>query len=924
MASGTPSTSLDNMITVKVQFDGVTRRTKMPLRDMVPKTLEGNIRTFLHLPAEADVSFERYSDSAGAFVHLAPENVPIYKQLYRAAKAKSKLKIRVTVQGQLPKTSPKAVTIEDEPEAAFSAPTSESPKDIPQDTTQEMPEETPEETPQDIPQQSPLDSQVNISPAPTPTADAAAPSPSATASLSEATLSETTLPFRTNPLSRTYNLNLLSDAARLIGDRPDARRDFESRLASLMEQQSGLASRLATTQAEERARRAQIIASGCHRPTDHQHNIWAGSSNAPSAASCALSCAAREGVADAAVRAAFAICCNSCEKTIPDVHYHCSTCDDGDFDLCQSCVERGITCHGHDHWLIKRTTVEGRLIQSTTETIAPKLKKELKPIVKVETKIETKSEPKVECKIETMDEIPSIPKPTFEPLIARWASLGVMRTCNCCVQELPEYEFLHCNTCEDYDLCQPCFNKNAHGHHPQHGFAPAVKGTEMPQHIKVKMAPGRNQMHHAICDGCDKYIAGVRHKCLDCPDWDYCANCIKTSKLSHPSHRFIPIYDQLVDIRARSATPVHVGICCDGPLCNNEAYPAYIRGIRYKCAVCNDTDFCANCEANPRNTHNKTHPMIMFKTPVRHVSVTTTGEHQDGQRMPSMGDRKATNSKATETVAPVSGNTINPVQTIVDMKPSEPASVKLGPKKEKVTPTPLSAVFVSDTIVDGTILAPNHVFEQTWILRNEGTTAWPAGCSVKFVGGDYMGHVDSNHPARISELVSASESTVCYNSLAPGQEFPFTVLLRTPGRAGKLVSYWRLTSPSGDKFGHRLWCDVSVRTVKSEPKVEPETTTEELKPEAPEEDVKKTEVDDSQASSQMIFPKLEKESPMASIHEAAQPVPSLDAELGEAKESADEDWDLSEDGFMTDEEYDILDASDEEYLEAQKKKVAAK
>jgi hypothetical protein len=27
-----------------------------------------------------------------------------------------------------------------------------------------------------------------------------------------------------------------------------------------------------------------------------------------------------------------------------------------------------------------------------------------------------------------------IPKPLFEPLAAPWASLGVMRTCNCCVQ----------------------------------------------------------------------------------------------------------------------------------------------------------------------------------------------------------------------------------------------------------------------------------------------------------------------------------------------------------------------------------------------------------------------------------------------------------------------------------------------------------
>lgn len=58
--------------------------------------------------------------------------------------------------------------------------------------------------------------------------------------------------------------------------------------------------------------------------------------------------------------------------------------------------------------------------------------------------------------------------------------------------------------CEDFDLCQTCFGKDAHGHHPQHAFEPAVSGSHMADHIKVKLAPGRNQMHHAICDGCDK------------------------------------------------------------------------------------------------------------------------------------------------------------------------------------------------------------------------------------------------------------------------------------------------------------------------------------------------------------------------------------------------------------------------------------
>jgi len=217
----------------------------------------------------------------------------------------------------------------------------------------------------------------------------------------------------------------------------------------------------------------------------------------------------------------------------------------------------------------------------------------------------------------------------------------------------------------------------------------------------------------------------------------------------------------------------------------------------------------------------------------------------------------------------------------------------------------LIAHFVRDVIVDGTVLPPNTVFEQTWYLRNGGNRAWPAGCSVKFVGGDNMCAVDPEHPASIHELVSACESTTCYTEVAPGQDCGFTVLMRTPSRPGNFISYWRLTGPDGNKFGHRLWCDISV---------------EQSKPVTQEEPVK---FEGNVEGSQMVFPKLEKESPASSIHEeAAAPVSSAPSEVDEfedfIEENADDDEE-TEDGFMTDEEYDILDASDEEYLAEQEK-----
>jgi next-to-BRCA1 protein 1 len=49
---------------------------------------------------------------------------------------------------------------------------------------------------------------------------------------------------------------------------------------------------------------------------------------------------------------------------------------------------------------------------------------------------------------------------------------------------------------------------------------------------------------------------------------------------------------------------------------------------------------------------------------------------------------------------------------------------------------------VSSSVADGAILPPNKCFEQTWVLRNSGQYAWPAGCSFRWSGGDDILHLD--------------------------------------------------------------------------------------------------------------------------------------------------------------------------------------
>ena len=60
---------------------------------------------------------------------------------------------------------------------------------------------------------------------------------------------------------------------------------------------------------------------------------------------------------------------------------------------------------------------------------------------------------------------------------------------------------------------------------------------------------------------------------------------------------------------------MHVNYVCDG--CGADP----IKGIRYKCAYCDDFDFCNNCEKT--ENHDFDHPFIKIKNPVNDQVLTS-------------------------------------------------------------------------------------------------------------------------------------------------------------------------------------------------------------------------------------------------------------------------------------------------------------
>jgi next-to-BRCA1 protein 1 len=404
----------------------------------------------------------------------------------------------------------------------------------------------------------------------------------------------------------------------------------------------------------------------------------------------------------------------------------------------------------------------------------------------------------------------------------------------------------------------------------------------------------------------------------------------------------------------------------------------------------------------------------------------------------ALGDRRPTSkrSAATETASVASStNAATQVQTIVDVKPSvehakkekiaiedllsepiqvrasrdtnndlctnfaqeKPAVVKSEPSRET-----LDSHFVRDTIVDGSKIFAGQQFVQVWTLLNPGPNAWPAGCSVRHVGGDNMLNIDNSRPFSQADLANASESNVIGAPVQAGEEVSFRVVMKAPLRVGTAISYWRLKTADGIPFGHRLWCDIQTfttptpaparaaeapsslqmyeallqarvekmeksqaicqsqaqqleqqrdervqqvraaaveRLLEKRRKVQAAALSRESAPlpeakdnfhkepaaELPVEE-KPVERQPAPQASGMIFPQLDKESPESSTYETSTVQPespvsekstiartvtvTSDEEFFEDAESVALHSD--DDSFMTDQEYDILDASDEE------------
>jgi next-to-BRCA1 protein 1 len=108
----------------------------------------------------------------------------------------------------------------------------------------------------------------------------------------------------------------------------------------------------------------------------------------------------------------------------------------------------------------------------------------------------------------------------------------------------------------------------------------------------------------------------------------------------------------------------------------------------------------------------------------------------------------------------------------------------------------LGAHFVAHiTLGDSHTVMPGTRVTKVWRVRNAGSLAWPAGTRLVNVGG---------------ELMSGPPMGVEVPSIPCGHEVEISISLVAPAICARHVGYWRLVTPNGTRFGHRLWVDLWV------------------------------------------------------------------------------------------------------------------
>ena len=106
------------------------------------------------------------------------------------------------------------------------------------------------------------------------------------------------------------------------------------------------------------------------------------------------------------------------------------------------------------------------------------------------------------------------------------------------------------------------------------------------------------------------------------------------------------------------------------------------------------------------------------------------------------------------------------------------------------TPRPCNiALFIEETIPDGTKFAKGEAFTKTWRFKNMGTCTWNTNYKLLFISGDQMGA----QPSKNFEF-----------DVAPSEMVDISIDLIAPTNNGIYIGNFKLVDDNGQEFANIL------------------------------------------------------------------------------------------------------------------------
>ncbi|BFZ54497.1 hypothetical protein PYCC9005_001534 [Savitreella phatthalungensis] len=472
--------------------------------------------------------------------------------------------------------------------------------------------------------------------------------------------------------------------------------------------------------------------------------------------------------------------CDGCESSIVGVRQKCLDCPD--FDYCGSCFDSKAAKNHSSHRFVKVTTADAisscRQSRTTVHknifcdgpgcAVKPDAEKEIRG---------SRYKCTVCPDLDLCENCEADPNKTHDgehPMT---------------VYKVPKSRGISLAINGNFGLTKPAVAQGSNALHCFNGNASRFKGISIPANRSQQQQPQQQKMsaqskpdldhaspavksepaplpiHHrgVACDSCDKLIVGDRYMCASCPDFDYCEPCYSSAEQTHDkTHVFIRHKTPLNSLFGRrdriqavsedaSELDCKTAYRCDG--CQTIISPAT---SRFSCRRCEDFDMCGGC-ANEADAHDKTHPIAIFPPRIESPPPTAT-------RQP------------------------------------------VGPPQSTISAAAPKAELVEDlTIPDGSVVAAGSTFVKQWSVRNTGETSWPVGVFLAFAGGIHFQSGQGGAEATLETKVAPG------TAVAPGETTVVSAMRRAPDTVcSNVISYWRLCTPDGLRFGPRLWIDVDV------------------------------------------------------------------------------------------------------------------